>query len=230
MLTLFTAGWIALAVPAHASGEPELAIPARSPQAMHDYRADHLRVVPVTSWTYHNQSVGFSSYSGYGWNSFVALGPTFATPHHEWRIAKGATLIGVPRFLELSQQTERRKELLGQIKRNKTYTRVFGGVAVASAAALVGGLVTQINATNDEAYRQGSMMSDYGSFGLAFGLIAASIPGGRAKRLATQPSASMTPEEAESIIRQHNEALRVSLGLTASEAFEIEQAEPHRGR
>ncbi len=230
MFIMLTALWIGLFTEAHAQGEPELAIPARNPQAMHVYRADHLRVVPVTSWTYHNQTVGFSTYSGYGWSSFFALGPSFATPHHEWRVAKGPTVISVPRFLELSGQTELREDLLQKVKRNKTAATVFGGVAAVSAATLIAGLFTEANATDVEGQILGMQMYNYGGLGVAVGLVAASIPGGRAKRWVAQPSAVMTPEEAEGFVRQHNDALRASLGLTPTEAFEIEQAEPHHRR
>ncbi len=209
-----------------AMDEPALAIPAKNPQGMQVYRAEHLHLEPVTSWSYHHQSVGFMGHSGYGWGTFFSLGPTFVTPHHEWLVIKGPAVIDVPSFLTLTGETERREDLLTRVRRNKRYTVGLGGVAVLGAMGLVAGLVNEVNATSPEQAFQGAQMYNYGAVVLASGIVLASIPMGRTKRLLSQPGASMSPDEAAQIIREHNDALRHSLGLTPSEAFDIEQGDP----
>ena len=219
LLTMF----IATSGSAQAFDEPALAIPAKNPQGMQVYRAEHLHLEPVTSWSYHHQSVGFSGHPGYGWGTFFSLGPTFATPHHEWLVIKGPAVIDIPAFLALTGETERREDLLLKVRRNKRYTAGLGSVAALGAVGLVAGLVAEMNATSPEQVARGMEMYNYGAVALASGLVLASIPMGRTKRLLGQPGASMSPDDAAQIIRKHNDTLRHSLGLTAAEAFDIEQ-------
>jgi hypothetical protein len=222
LLTMLTA----TCSPALAMDEPALAIPARNPQGMQVYRAEHLHLEPVTSWSYHNHSVGFMSHPGYGWGTFFSLGPTFVTPHHEWLVIKGPAVMDVPSFLTLTGETERHEDLLKKVRRNKRYSVGLGGVAALGAVALVAGLFTEVNATSPQETFQGVQMYNYGAVGLASGLVLASIPMGRAKLLLSQPGSSMSPDEAAQIIREHNDGLRHALGLTPAEAFEIEQGDP----
>jgi len=226
MHSLLPAVLITMSGLAQAKDEPSLAIPAKNPQGMQVYRAEYLHLEPVTSWSYHQQSVGFMGHSGYGWGTFFSVGPTFATPHHEWLVVKGPAVMDVPSFLELTGETARRDDLLLKVRRNKRYATGLGGVAVLGAVGLVGGMIAEMNATTPEEAFQGAQMYNYGAVALASGLVLASIPLGRTKRLLQQPAASMSPDEAAQIIRVHNDALRHSLGLTPAEAFDIEQADP----
>ena len=103
-----------------------------------------------------------------------------------------------------------------------TVLYVLGGVGLAGSLA---GLVGADQARTYDQARTWSTVATVSMLGGATFFVAGSFPLGKARRLLTDPTYTMSRPEAERLADEANERLRAKLGLSPAEALRLEQSE-----
>ena len=158
---------------------------------------------------------------GWGWGTTTVV-PNPVVTSRTWGIYQGPAALSAPHFLELAGDLERRDRLLGEIHHARSKRNAWYAVAGVGAAGLLTGMVGMQAADNREQFENANLIGLGGAALTVTGLLGASFPSAKARRLERYPSASMGPAEAQRLIDAHNEHLAQDLGLQPREVWQIE--------
>ncbi len=245
---------IPLAIPVGESGPPPqfdgppddprpMAIPGPSASAeevaaRRQYARRHLSVrdtseivVSATTMMSPGWGYGWGGWGGWGWGGgwggWAWTVPT-ATRVDSWAVLEGTRRLDVPRALDRLGDPGARMELERRVRVRRTWGHVITGVGAAGIAAGVVGLVGLDQARTLDEARAWSAMGTAGLVGGAGALVVGSFPSSRARRLLVDPTLTIDREQAAEQAEVHNEALRVELGLSPTQALAIEQSVQER--
>ena len=212
------------------SGQP-LAVPGRRPltpedvAAVRTYRREHLSVRGYRE-AYIGSTTPTTGYYGRwgGWGGGWAWTQPYLFEVEGWAVYQGSHRLAVPEALERLGDPGARVHLERRMRRNKTAGTalyVLGGVSLVSS--IVGLVGLDGSRSYDEArvwstFSTASMLTGAGCF------VAGSFPLGKARRLAIDPSYSLSRADAERRADEANDRLRAELGLTPEQALRLENA------
>ncbi len=191
---------------------------------LRDYRARHFSVRTEFNTTgVSTRAWSPMPYSGGG-----------AIPHQDatgttrsWAVYEGSERVNVPYYLELSGQDQERRDLVARVTMKRWLGRAYYGAAVAGVGTVIFSAIA-VNSTEDDAKK--NSFEKIGATGLmvaVVGLIGGSVPTAHAARLENDYTMSYIDiASAEDLVDVQNEALRLELGLTPSQAFEVESSTP----
>lgn len=213
-----------LAIPAD-RWDPAAADEARA-AAIRAYRARHLA---IRSWSelrsttvYSDIGYGYGYGYPYGGYGGVTIGMPWFWSEERWSVYRGPQRLSNTRYLDLVGQQDEARDLDRRIRGNRTAAGVLYGVAAAGGVATVASLVGMDNATTLRSWEDWRVVGMAGLGGVFVGAISGSFPTARARRLGADPLAIRTWEALADEIADHNEALRVDLGLSAEDALRVE--------
>jgi hypothetical protein len=166
-----------------------------------------------------------------GTSMAYGMGPVIMTQHvttapvytvRTWGIYRGPERINMPRFLELVGDEAGHASLVEEIERKYKQAKTGFTVAGAGGVGLFMGIMGMSVATTESSWYTWNVVALGGSLTGLGGMVAGSLPASRATQLTRHPRTSTTPEEAQVLIDEHNEALRDRLGLSPKEVWLME--------
>lgn len=208
-----------LAIPAHPREDvsPELG------RALREYRQDHLRIQRLVG--YRVGTIGYterywSPYWGWGWGTVYA--PS-VTQTEGWAVFQGAQRLDVPTYLDRIGAVTDKEHLQRTIRRKRTLATVLYAVGGAGAIATVAGLVGMDGSRTADDYYTWGAVSTAGLSAMVVGFVGGSFPSASARTLEWVPAATRPLEAVEQEVNAHNERLAEQLGLTPSQALQMEE-------
>lgn len=210
-----------LALPPDATGRPRppeppraLAASAQLARALRTYERKALSVRPVTDFSVRTAAVaGWGP--GWGWGPYWGgwYGVPVVDAQQGWAIFEGDHRLDVPTALDKLGDTPLRVQLEGRMRRARTAGSVWTGLGV---AGIVGGLVGIVGLDQSRTYaeaRTWSTVATASSLVGIGGLVVGSFPSSKARRLAVDPSWTLSRDDAEERAESVNGALAAELGI-----------------
>jgi hypothetical protein len=192
--------------------------------ALREYRQQHFSVRTEV----HTSGGGSRIWTPppYAWGGVMITQDPITTTR-TWAVYQGNERVDVPRFYELSDRELDAKDLVTRITMKRWLGRLYYGAAVGGVGAVLFSAVA-VNATADDAQKSRYERLAGTGLGVAVvGLIGGSVPMATASRLETDYAVNnVDMGMAEDLVDAQNEALRVRLGLTPQQAFDVESRTP----
>jgi len=158
----------------------------------------------------------------YGMGTSVSFGLPWVVREDRWGVFRGPHRISNLDYLTLVGRSDERVAVERKIRSKQRLGTAYYVLAGTGGAATVASLVGMNNARTVVAYEDWRTVGLVGVTALFGGVIGGSFPTAKARRLAGEPSEIRTFDEIQQEILEHNEALRLDLGLTAREALEVD--------
>lgn len=214
-LLLLTLLWGA---PALAQSGEEALTEARL-SALRAYRTQRLQVK-----AYSEMTGGGTSYSPSFGLGPVALNSDPIRTVQRWGIFQGPVQVTLPDFYRLVGNDTLAADLDARIERNRHMSQGLYGVGVVGLVASAYGIFSMFHATDTASANRAQTFLTVGAIGSAVGMSFGGIPAGRARRLESEPSETLTPIEAQGLSDAYNEGLRRRLDLSPEDAARVELA------
>lgn len=213
--------------------------PTRSPerlQSLRQYQDERLTLRPETE--VHGGGVmvvgggvgviGRGPYGGVQVGGMIP-GAVFQEPvtlERSWGVYRGPERLTTPDLLREGGENIRAEDLERDIRRAKLASNVWLGVAGVGVATAVSGMMG-LSIAEDRADAIFFNNVTVGGAGVAaLGVVASSFPLTKARALKHEPSKTLGLDETQALVRRHNEALRVELGLSPDDVWQVESAPP----
>lgn len=185
-------------------------------QAIRAYKAHRLQVKAYTEMS----GGGTSMSPGLGVGGVQIMSDPIRTVH-TWGIFQGPIQVDMPTFYTITGNQVRADELSKKIQ---TYRYVSTGLY---AGALIGGITAAFglySSIKDDSLARGNggQVALVGAISGLACLSLAGLPAAKADSLKNDPSATLTPVEAQALADSYNERLRRDLTLSAEDAARIE--------
>lgn len=161
---------------------------------------------------------------GFGFPGAVIAEPP--TLERAWGVYRGPQRLTVPELLQVTGQTDLARDLDRDIRRARTASTLWFGLAGVGVASAVAGMVGLSVADDREEALLYNQVVLGGAGAAATGLFVGSFPASKASRLTHDVPRTMTLQEAQALVAQRNEALRNELGLTPGDVWQIESDPP----
>jgi hypothetical protein len=194
--------------------------------AIRQYRDQYLSMRQVRT-TSVDVGYDYVPYGVYGvWRrryGVLAVPHTYVTHGTELGVFEGGHRLDVPATYEALGDQAGLDQLERRIRSNRTWSNLGYGVAVAGIATSVVGLVELDQSRSWIQQQQWGSVTGAGVGMLIGGVIAGAIPSARAQRLEYDHSLSFDLDELQNQFAEHNAQLAEELGLSQTEAAQLER-------
>ncbi|HHO53009.1 MAG TPA: hypothetical protein ENK18_19560 [Deltaproteobacteria bacterium] len=219
-----------LAIPMGPSPAPPRAVTITAPpetgsktRAMREYRNQHLSVqrlseiVTTTSWSYHYR---YRPYRGGG--GWVAWPHPWSYNVDTIAVFKGEQRLDVPSTLGELGDVAARLDLERRIGSQRSAASALQAIGVVGVGAAVVGLIGRDQASTFTELRDWSRVTEVG-IGMTFGgLMLSAFPSSRARKLQYTHELTLSLDDLQRRVADHNEALAAELGLDPEVALQLE--------
>lgn len=199
--------------------------------AAHAFGVRHLELRGLTTWHGGGATVVHSGWGwGGGWGPYPSpywgLGTSYVIrepmqPDHSWAVFQGVQRLTVPGYLTLVADIERTEDFDRRIRRNEDAADGLRALGFVGIAGTVASYVGASQADTWDQYHQWNTVTA-GSLGAVLvGFLGSSICTGQVRSLRSDFRAQLDPDEEQRRVDAYNEELRLELGLSKDEAWQI---------
>lgn len=211
-------------------------------EASQAFRVRHLELRGLTSWHGGGATVIHSGWGwgwGWGWGPYPSpywgLGTSYIIREpmqadHSWAVFQGVQRMTVPGYLTMVADLERAEDFDRRISRNEN---AADGLRALGFVGIAGTVMSYVGASRADTWDQYHLWNTVsaGSLGsVLVGFLGSTICSGQVRSLRSDFRSHLDPDDEQRRVDAYNEELRVELGLSKDEAWQIIQADERNSR